>query len=171
MHEKYFLKLIDEGVLEVDASGRIWRKRRWGRRVSPRRAEYLLPTGYLHINVKVNRKNIKVRAHRLVWTYFNGSIPKDKQINHKNGVKDDNRPGNLEVVTQSQNAIHASRVLGVNNRRGEKNSNAILTEADVRRIKQRLFIGEMCRTIAMDFPVTEASISEIKLGKTWAHVS
>ena len=45
-------------------------------------------------------------AHRLVWEAFNGPIPYPLQINHKNGVRDDNRLENLELVTASGNIQH-----------------------------------------------------------------
>lgn len=46
-------------------------------------------------------------VHRLVYEAFNGSIPNDLEINHINGIKNDNRLENLEVVTKSENIRHA----------------------------------------------------------------
>lgn len=48
-------------------------------------------------------------VHRLVYETFHGSIPRGFQINHINGVKTDNRLDNLELVTPSENLIHAHR--------------------------------------------------------------
>jgi hypothetical protein len=47
-------------------------------------------------------------AHRLVWEAFNGKIPGALTINHKNGVRDDNRLENLELLTMSENVRHAA---------------------------------------------------------------
>lgn len=64
--------------------------------------------GYLCVSLK-NNVDGKYRAkvvHRLVALSFyspdNGLI-----VNHKNGIKTDNRPEYLEYVTKQQNAQHA----------------------------------------------------------------
>lgn len=49
-------------------------------------------------------------AHRIVWEAVEGrALPPrgDLSINHLNGVKTDNRPGNLELATQSEQMRHA----------------------------------------------------------------
>jgi len=46
--------------------------------------------------------NIKYRAHRLVWLYMTGSWPKEF-LDHKNGIRDDNRFCNLREATMSEN--------------------------------------------------------------------
>lgn len=48
------------------------------------------------------------RVHRLVWTNHNGAIPEGSVVHHKNGIKDDNRIENLELMTLSEHAsLHA----------------------------------------------------------------
>jgi hypothetical protein len=51
--------------------------------------------------------------HRVVYELFVGEIPEGLHINHKDGNKANNHVGNLEVVSASENAIHARRVLKV----------------------------------------------------------
>ena len=48
------------------------------------------------------------RAHRLVRLYFKGEHPKD-QIDHINGIRDDNRIENLREVTNLENHQNMKR--------------------------------------------------------------
>lgn len=52
-------------------------------------------------------------VHRLVAMAFIGNIPKDKEINHIDGNKQNNCVENLEIVTHKQNMRHAKDVLGI----------------------------------------------------------
>ena len=45
----------------------------------------------------------RVSSHRVVWEMHFGKIPEGMQIDHVNGVRDDNRIENLRLVTCSQN--------------------------------------------------------------------
>lgn len=65
--------------------------------------------GYLKVTIDNDTRSV----HRLVSLAFMGTPPTDKhQVNHKNGIKDDNRIENLEWVTQSENSQHSVDVLG-----------------------------------------------------------
>ena len=69
--------------------------------------------GYLMI--KLHRKHY--RAHRLAWLYVYGSAPVE-QIDHINGVRDDNRIQNLREVTfagnsQNQRKSHVDSTYGL----------------------------------------------------------
>jgi hypothetical protein len=63
-------------------------------------------SGYRQI--KIN--NVIYPAHRLIWIFCNGSIDENMQIDHINGIKDDNRIENLRLVTAQQNCFNRSRL-------------------------------------------------------------
>lgn len=116
-----------------------------------------------------------VKLHRLVVGAFIGEIPDGMQVNHKNGIRDDNRVENLEIVTPSQNVEHSFRalgkVMGYNNQsKGEKHHNSRFTESDIRAIRALYEKGHTQVEIAKRFQTKQSKISEIVLRKSWKHV-
>ena len=85
------------------------------------------PKGYMKSRIycpeisqhKDGRKPI--RLHRLVAMFHLDSYTDDLQVNHKNGIKNDNRVENLEMVTNSQNVYHAFNVLDSTERKNKLN--------------------------------------------------
>ena len=64
-------------------------------------------SGYAVFSMK--RKH--VWAHRFVASLFIPNLENKRCINHKNGIKDDNRVENLEWCNHSENQIHRFTVL------------------------------------------------------------
>jgi len=67
----------------------------------------LANNGYNRITLIIDNKPKKLSIHRLIAECFIGKIPNGLVINHKNGIKTDNRIENLEYVTISYNVLHA----------------------------------------------------------------
>jgi hypothetical protein len=178
MNESVVYEAVRNGELSVDCRGRIWRlgARRGIKKggsvfvpCKPRRAENQVGSGYLQIRFATGKKRFCVMAHRLVWFHFCGEIPQGMEINHKNGIKTDNYPENLEVVTSSENKLHSIHILGqhkrVLNQNGENNVNAKLTSYQVSEIKRRRALGERLKDIANDFNIAEQTVSKTCLGE------
>ena len=63
--------------------------------------------GYLRITLTNNGKRKSYHVHRLVAKTFLDNYDNKLQVNHKNGIKNDNRVENLEMVTLQQNIKHS----------------------------------------------------------------
>lgn len=63
--------------------------------------------GYLQVSLAFNKKKKSVLVHRLIANAFIDNFLNKNQINHKNGIKTDNRIQNLEWVTAKENTNHA----------------------------------------------------------------
>lgn len=111
-----------DGFYEVSDQGNI-RRCRAGKNAKIRvnRKFSKSPNGYLSVQVHLDKRVVTVRVHRTVARAFLGEPPPGKyQVNHKNGVKTDNRAENLEWVSQSENMRHAQQVLGWRGRPGRR---------------------------------------------------
>lgn len=110
-------KDIDVYDYEVSDTGIVRSKERYVfagsdrlRKVKPRVIkQFKTNSGYM--NVSLTNKHIKMSIHRLVAGAFVGSV-RGKEVNHKDGGKENNSVSNLEVVTSSENKIHSYKVLG-----------------------------------------------------------
>ncbi len=178
-----FLEMITVGDISVDAEGRIWRhaifqgnSHKGGRiRVllsCPRRAERM-PCDRLHypyLRFLVNGRWAAIEAHRVVWEATRGKIPEGFDINHLDGNKLNNHPGNLEVCTRADNNRHARRT-GLCDLAGVRNPQAVLTDALVSDIRRRHRHGETRSTIAEALGVYRGTIWHVIKGRTWKHVT
>lgn len=174
--ERRLVHQVTMGILSIDRYGKVWRHsvgRNNGTRatIKVRLADCGGRREYLRVHGCFNGTRLTVSSHRLVWKWLFGDIPEGLEINHRNGIKHDNRPGNLELVTSSENNVHAFRVLGTRNSEGEHHSQHKLTNDEVIAIRKSRSDGVLLRVLAEQHKVSEATISLVARGLHWSHLS
>lgn len=123
--------------------------------------------GYLMVHLSLNSISWAVKIHRLVANAFLSNPNNLPILNHKNGIRADNRAENLEWCTQAHNVQHAF-LLG-RDVRGSKNNFSKLTEENV--IKIRSLQGMLTqKQIGEMFNVSRVLIGMIYNGKAWKHI-
>lgn len=131
---------------------------------------WVVGAGYLQVSLWNEGTEQKKLVHRLVLEAFMGNPEEKQECNHKNGNKTDNYLGNLEWKSHSENMRHADET-GLWNIKGEKNSQAKLTENEVLEILNDSVAGVPQQEIAVKYNVDRSTISLIKTGRTWSHVT
>lgn len=114
-------------------------------------------------------------VHKFIAITFIGPRPEGKEINHKKGIKLDNRAKELEYITHAKNVQHAFDNDLTLPARGSNNGNSILTEQQVIEIRNRAanngrFYGRTA--LAKKYNVSIGCIKEVVIRRRniWAHV-
>lgn len=127
--------------------------------------------GYKRIGLTdINKKHKGWLAHRVVAMAFHPNPENKGDVNHKNGIKTDNRAENLEWATRSENCIH-SFTIGLQDNKGQKHPMHKLTSAQVLEIraKYKPYVYER-KQLAKEYGVDWTTIKDIVNNKTWMHL-
>lgn len=108
------------------------------------------------------------RVHRIAFVLWKANIPKHLLVRHTCDVPNCVNPSHLVLGTIKDNANDS--VVRGRAPKGSKKVNAKLNEADVRRIKRALEMGETQQSIADRYGITRQLVSAIKTGLNWTHV-
>lgn len=135
------------------------------------------PTGYPRTMLKRDDGLIHtIKVHRLVAITFIENPEGKPCVNHINGIRNDNRVVNLEWCTHKENMQHSFKI-GLSSQKGEKNSNATLTDDQVREILAEYQFGKTGKNgmtkqqIAEKYNTTFSVIKRLVQRKTWKHLS
>lgn len=124
-------------------------------------------TGYLGVDLCSATKKRRYSVHRLVAEAFIPNPYNFPQVNHKNGIRNDNRAENLEWCTASYNQQYRFHVLGGIGPRGEINGQAKLTKKEVDEIREALSNGVRPIDLAKKYNISAPTISDIKYRRSW----
>lgn len=127
-------------------------------------------SGYHAIHMCIDGVRTKIPVHDIVTYCWIGPKQKGLQVNHKNGVKLDNHASNLEYCTNAENIQHAVRTGLKTGDKGTDNGMSILTDADVRKIRELYKTIKSQYKIAEMFSVSRSNIGLIVTHKTWTHI-
>ena len=127
--------------------------------------------GYYRVRLCLNGVGKNFSVARLVALAFISNPENKPQVNHKNGIKSNNRVINLEWTTSKENINHADKE-GLRNIKGDKCKTAKLKNEEVSAIKYLLNKSPLftVRDLAECFGVTRQTIHLIKKGITWKSV-
>lgn len=137
-----------------------------------KRRLYKGTNGYYLIRIK----NKTYSVHRLVAEAFLDNPQRKEQVNHKNGIKTDNRIENLEWCTRSENCKHAIKIglinpLHKNRANGERCYASKLNSRQVKKIRDVYSLGrKSMRELGYAYGVSAVAIGHIIKRRNWKHV-
>ena len=124
--------------------------------------------GYERVSLWYNNKANDHRIHRLVAQEFIENKENKPEVNHKNGIRNDNRVVNLEWVTSEENVDHKKKVLNQGDTfKGKNNGNSTLNEKNVIDIRMSTLSR---KELAEIYNVSATQIGRIITKKLWTHI-
>lgn len=149
----------------IDTMGRVYNSR--GKNL----VGILRTDGYLAINLYRENKGKKHLIHKLVCLAFIGPRPTGKEVNHKDGVKNNNNLNNLEWVTKAKNIQHAyaNNLINRNSLGTANNKHAAkINKIKADEIRATYNAGRITkRQIARDNSLSLAQINRILKNQVW----
>lgn len=123
---------------------------------------------YSRVSLLREGKAYDKRVHRLVAEAFIPNPLNKPEVNHINGIRNDNRVVNLEWVTSDENTTHKVNILVTGDSfQGVKNGNSKLSVEDILAIR-----GSVLRNVDLSkiYNVSASHIHSIKIRKLWKHI-
>lgn len=149
------------GLLVSPATGELWSA--CGRLMGHKSRD-----GYIRVIVRLAGGSCATwYAHRLVWEVVHGSVPRSMQVDHLDGNPSNNRLGNLQLVTGSENRrLQRARSMA---KYGSPSSTCKLSIAEVRAVLRT--VGTVPTKVwSRRYGVDATTIRRIRQRKTWQHV-
>lgn len=144
--------------------------------VKTRLMSIFLKEGYPCVSLCISGKKKQVRVHRLVAMAFLPNPDNKPQVNHIDGVKENNNVNNLEWNTSKENIRHAFSN-GLNRGYiGAENPSAKLNDEIAREVYSLAHGDNTLKEVAQyikeryGISVSVVVVNNIKLKKSWKHI-
>lgn len=148
-----------EGLYSICSDGRVWSERS-GKLLHP-----YLATDYPAVSLKRAGKRKTARIHILLLEAFVGPRPENHHAAHLDGNKQNYDLANLAWVTPKENEAH--KIAHGTHQRGEKSSQAKLTNRQADIVREIAAAGIAQNKIAALLGITEQRISKIVNGRAY----
>lgn len=125
------------------------------------------PDNYVYTTFYVNKKYKNCYIHRLLANYFIENPLNKSQVNHINGIKNDNRLENLEWVTAKENSLHCVNTLHKNC--AETHYKTSLTNVQILAIMDAIPFHDF-QYLSELYSISESSLRKIANGSIFTSV-
>lgn len=125
--------------------------------------------GYPIVYLSKNSKKFTVTIHRLVAMAFIKKIDGKNQVNHIDGIKDNNNVTNLEWCNNSENQLHAFRNGLKTPERGSDRYNSVINELTAKKVK-KLLLRMSANKVSIKTGVSIHIVKDILRNRSWRHV-
>ena len=127
--------------------------------------------GYSSVGITKNGKQVSKLLHRVIAESFISNPENKPCVNHKNGIKTDNRLSNLEWVTKSENSKHSFKI-GLQSNKGESHPQSKLKNEDVSKIRNLYKDGFTSYQIwKYKYPcLSYTTVKDVIAKRVWSHL-
>lgn len=158
-----------EGLYQVSNLGKVKSLPKVGSVKENILKNFIKDQGYLAVTVSKNDKRKTYLNHRLLAISFIPNPENKLEVNHKNGIKDDNRVDNLEWCTHSENIKHAYDNNLLISRKGESHHNTKLSDQNISEILNN-YSSKSQLELSKIYKVSRRQINNIINKKSWKHI-
>ncbi len=153
----------------VTADGKVFSNNYHRENISKQLRSWVTYNGYEQVHLRRYGKRKAFSVHRLVAQTY---LPNPKNlpfVNHKNGIKTDNRQENLEWCTASDNSKHNFKIGLQKPRYGKDNHSSKITQIQAQEIRTKYVPRKYSQArLAKEYGLRQQTVCELLQGKTWS---